>query len=162
MASTVIGIDPGVTGAIAVIKDGKLVGLIDMPTIQGVDGKRHINATAVFNYLKQHTALCAIAKIERVNAMPNAAPGKDGKRAKMGSQSAFNFGEGYGAVKAAVHIAGFSLQETTPIVWKRKAGLIGTPKDQSRLLAKRLHPNAELHLKKHHGRADAICIAMYG
>ena len=48
-----------------------------------------------------------------------------------------------------------------PQVWK-KAFSLGKDKEAARLRAMQLFPGAELRLKKHHGRAEALLLARYG
>jgi hypothetical protein len=48
-----------------------------------------------------------------------------------------------------------------PGIWKRTLAL-GKDKEASRLRAMQLYPGADLRLKKHHGRAEALLLASYG
>lgn len=167
MSRVVIGIDPGITGAVAILRDGELVSLFDMPVAKLADGKNHVDAIALAEEFRvRELPLDARVVVEEVNAMPGRASkaelAKGKSRQTIGATSAFNFGKGYGLILGVLYTLGFAPVTTRPAAWKRAAGLIGTEKDQSRLLAKRLHPNAVLDLKKHHGRADAILIANYG
>ena len=89
--------------------------------------------------------------LEKVHAMP-----------KQGVSSVFKFGVAYGAIKAVAHRFMREIHNPTPQAWKKFHGLIGTEKDASRVLARSIWPEAQLHLKKHHGRADALLLADYG
>jgi crossover junction endodeoxyribonuclease RuvC len=54
------------------------------------------------------------------------------------------------------------VQMVAPTKWKKAMMYgMGKEKDASRLAALRLYPKAELHLCKHHGRADAILMARW-
>ena len=159
--SRVIGIDPGVTGAIALLQNGNYQGVWDMPVITDSNGKKTPSGHALAELLRDHKPDLVV--IEKVNAMPSA-PGKDGKRRTMGAQSMFNFGRGFGVIDASTQILKLPTVYVTPAVWKRKCGLINAKKAIHRELATDLFPQAasELRLKKHHGRADALLIARHG
>ena len=46
----IIGIDPGITGAICFFEDGELKDVIDMPTMaSGNKNKKQINGSQIFN-----------------------------------------------------------------------------------------------------------------
>lgn len=161
MSDIVVGIDPGVTGAIAILaRHGTLINLWDMPTITDKGGKQHVNPVELAKILM--TAGKAAVRLEQVNAMPGR-PNKPGEaRRSMGATGAFNFGRNYGTIIGVVQALGMQLELVTPQAWKKSAGLVGTAKDYARTKAIQLYPNAQLGLKKHIGRADAILIARYG
>ena len=159
--SKVVGIDPGLSGAVAVLENGHYQAVHDIPLTTNSAGKRVPCAQGVALLLRDYWPDLVV--IEEVNAMPSAS-GKDGKRRTMGAQSMFNFGRGFGLVEAAVVIQKLKIEYVRPAAWKRRCGLINAKKDTHRQLAIDLFPNAEdeLRLKKHHGRADALLIARYG
>ena len=151
-----IGIDPGASGAIAVLDaKGYLLDHAPMPTFK--DGKStRVNAAALAGFLAEYDA-AKTAFVERVGAM-----GKDGVR--QGASSMFAFGHSAGVVEgvlAALHIPAVLI---TPQAWKKGAGLIGKDKDAARTIAARLYPfNRTLDLKgKGQALADAILIARIG
>lgn len=158
---TVIGIDPGLTGAVALLENGQFQAVHDIPLTTNSAGKRMPCAHGVALLLRDYRPDLVV--IEEVNAMPSA-PGKDGRRRTMGAQSMFNFGRGFGLVEAAAVILTLKVEYVRPAAWKRKCGLINAKKDTHRELALDIFPTAqdELRLKKHHGRADALLIARYG
>lgn len=151
-----IGIDPGVTGALAAVADGAFAGAWDMPTITLTSG-RCINVPELARVLRelraQHSGAALSVWIER-------AWGRPGEGARNG----FALGRGYGRVLGAVEALGLPLAHADPQQWKRRAGLLGQPKDASRLLAAELFPGAArlLTRKKDHGRAEALLIADHG
>ena len=159
--SKVIGIDPGRAGAIAMLEDGQFKAVHDMPLVIDSDGNKTICAHEVACMLRDYRPELVV--IELVNAMPSA-PGKDGKRRRMGGQSMFNFGRGFGLVEAAAAIQQFRIVYVRPAAWMRRCGLINANKDTHRERAADLFPQAayELRLKKHDGRADALLIARFG
>jgi len=145
-----IGIDPGLSGAIALLRNGEYAEVWDMPTMgRGSGTKQQINAAEVGNLLRECPPCTAY--MELVGAMPG-----------QGVSSMFNFGKAAGAVLGALGALQFPVVEVTPVRWKRTFDLIGKDKDMARTVAQQLMPQAPLSLKKHCGRADALLLAMYG
>ncbi len=145
MSDLIVGIDPGATGAIAFYdEESNKVDVFDLPMI----GKL-VDGYALGSYMRDEN-------IKRVNVE------KVGAMKGQGVTSMFNFGANYGAILGVCGCLGLSVNLVTPQKWKKKAGLIKKEKDASRQLAKTMFPLAPLDLKKHHGRADAILIAVYG
>lgn len=139
----VVAIDPGQSGAVALMVDGMLQGVIDMPmTYDEVSGV----------LLAAHMLFAApdIVVIEKVHSMP-----------KQGVASSFKFGKNYGIVIGVVTALSHPLVKMTPLEWKRANGLIGKEKDASRQLAMELWPQHadDFKLKKHDGRAEAALMA---
>ena len=148
-----IGIDPGVTGAIAALDaDNRLIALHDMPTV--TDGKkRRVNAPELATIIG---SICTEewkyhAYVENVHAMPG-----------QGVTSMFNFGRSAGIIDGVLGALHIPLTHVTPQKWKKAAGLIGKEKDQGRTRAIELYPSAPLSRKKDIGRADAILISRFG
>lgn len=151
----IIGIDPGVTGAVSFLSrnDLKLIEVFDMPVMQ--NGKRQqINPYELQRLmalrLKDAWPESEIY-LERVSAMRG-----------QGVTSMFNFGISFGIIQGVIAGLGLPVTMVTPQSWKRRAKLIGKNKDEGRTLAQRLYPLAELGRKKDIGRADAILIARFG
>ena len=159
--SKVVGIDPGLSGAVAMLVDGKYQAVADLPIKVDSAGSKTICAHGVACLLRDFKPDLVV--IELVNAMPRKNA-KTGQMVKMGAQSMFTFGRGFGLVEAAAAIQNFDIEYVRPAAWKRKAGLINANKDTHREKATELFPKAayELRLKKHDGRADALLIARYG
>jgi crossover junction endodeoxyribonuclease RuvC len=150
-----IGIDPGITGAIAFLQDDymKCIGLYDMPVMSLGKNKHQVNAAELAKILRDTKGEWheKVVYLEQVNAMPG-----------QGVSSMFNFGMGYGAVQGVCGALGYPLVLVRPNAWKKIAGLIGKPKESARTLAQQLYPEQDLSLKKHVGRADALLIARFG
>lgn len=158
----VIGIDPGVTGAIAVFQDGKFHAVHDIPfTAESKKSKKRVDVFALFHLLKVELAYiarpCAVY-LEHSHAMP-----------RQGVSSTFHYGRTTGIIEAALVGARMVNQDSpairiVPARWKRAMNLIGNflPKDADLKKARKLYPTAPLELKKHHNRADAILIGHYG
>ena len=150
----IIGIDPGLSGAIAVLESRKksILRLEDMPVVP--DGKkRKVSGHGLKEILKHYPrATVDMVYLERVSAMPG-----------QGVVSMFSFGRSVGAVEAAISLLELPLTYVTPQKWmERSAGLIGTVKDASRGKVLDLYPDADVLRKKDNGRADAVLIARYG
>lgn len=152
-----IGIDPGLSGAIAVIEGMEVMRVLDMPVTAKLHGSGNmVDARFLFAQLMELTSGCgalACFHIEAVNAMP-----------KQGVTSVFGFGHTAGVIEGVVAALGGPRHYWRPQQWKKPAGISGKDKDAARTLASRLYPNAAdaLARKKDDGRAEAILIAHYG
>jgi len=155
---THIGIDPGVSGAIAAILEDGSVRFFDMPVRKvksGKGAKSEYDASELASILQLDGIYCrSHATIERQQSMP-----------EQGVASTFKTGFGFGLLVGV--LAGLKLPYTvvSAVTWKRRMmDGMGKEKGASILRAKQLFPQTagELNLKKHHGRADALLIAAYG
>ncbi len=151
-----IGIDPGLTGAMALLKyNGEwptLIDVIDMPLMTLTGKKQQINAVGVANQIHSWiNGSIPVVYLEQVQAMPD-----------QGTVSMFNFGMGFGMLQGVVAAMKLPLVLVRPLAWKKRAGLLHTEKDAARTKAQQLFPKAELERKKDIGRADAILIAVFG
>lgn len=152
--SYVIGIDPGISGAIAVFRDGKLESVVDMPTVEIASGKtikRHISAATLRNILELDMYQFSHVVIEKVGAMPG-----------QGVTSMFNFGRSAGIIEGVVAALRMPHTYVTPQTWTKAVGR-AAGKDASRMRAMELFPSkAELFKRaKDDGRADAALIAYW-
>lgn len=164
-----LGIDPGQSGAIAILADGEPAGFIDMPLVERNIGKGfaidpRALAALIRGVMQQHQGAYMCAVVEYVNAMPATKGGDGAPRAAMGSSSAFRFGEGYGVVKGVLGALGIEWQLVFPQRWKAHHNLLKQQKDAARLRAIAIAPSmaAQLARKKDIGRADALLIALWG
>lgn len=147
----IVGIDPGVGGAIALLDDeGYYAGHLLMPTLK-VGSKSRVNGAALSAFLQCQTLTHCY--LEKVGAMPG-----------QGSSSMFTFGHAAGLVEGVVTGMGIPLTLVTPQAWKKAAGLIGTEKDAARSRAIQLFPGIRALDEKVKGQAvaDALLIARYG
>ena len=144
---TVIGIDPGQTGAVAILHGttGALIAVEDMPVID-----KRINAAALGDLLDPEVG--AMVVVEAVHAMP-----------KQGVSSSFNFGHSLGVIHGVIGALAMPQCNVTPQEWKKHHRLIGTAKGASRQRATELYPaHASLFARvKDDGRADAVLIARW-
>lgn len=164
MRSSILGIDPGVSGALALFApnlsaaSGARWQVIDMPVI----GERaELNASALRDWLRRMEP--EHAYLEFVAAMPSI-PDANGKRRGMGVTSAFRFGGMFFAIKAVLACCDVPFSLVTPQSWKKSASLMKSDKEASRLRALQLFPDqaAALARKKDQNRAEAMLIARYG
>lgn len=154
----VIGIDPGVGGAVALLaREDKLIAVEDMPTIAaGKTGRLKVNPAALNKILLAFATELAPdgesvqAVVELVAAWP-----------RQGVASSFAFGHTFGVIEGVLASLGIPYHLVHPNAWKRHYRL-GRDKEQSRALANRLFPGADLSRKQHHGRAEAMLLARYG
>lgn len=153
----IIGIDPGLTGAIALLDGDICLGVWDMPTTERTHGKGREVSPALLADILQDCVDAAddgvTCWIEQVSARPG-----------QGVTSMFTFGVTVGVVRGVVGTLGIKAYHVLPGTWKRSQGLTGRDKDASRTLAIERYPEVrhELCRKKDVGRADAILIGAYG
>ena len=151
----IIGIDPGISGAISIIENKKILEVYDTPTmIDGKKNKKQINSAQVTNIIKErmNDDQEVIVVVEHVNAMPG-----------QGVTSMFNFGQSFGVIKGICAALGLPIYFVRPSKWKKHFNLIKTNKDASRTKVIEAYPeiSSKLHRKKDSNRADAILIALY-
>ena len=151
----IIGIDPGISGAISIVENKKILEVYDTPTmIDGKKNKRQINSAQVSNIMKErlNTNKEVVVVVEQVNAMPG-----------QGVTSMFNFGQSFGVIKGICAALSLPIYFVRPTKWKKHFNLIKTNKDASRTKVIEAYPDisSKLHRKKDSNRADAILIALY-
>jgi hypothetical protein len=164
-----IGVDPGVTGALAVLADGRADELADMPICAADSGdKSVVDSVALAGWLRdvrgRFPGASFVVVIERVQPMPSQARhGRDGERRSMGATSAFNFGRAFEAARSVALAMGFRVVTVPSLTWKRSLGLDGQAKDVARVRAIARFPEAQRGLtrRKDGGRADALWIAKW-
>ena len=150
LLTSYVGIDPGLSGAIAIIRGGDYE-VHDIPIMLKGGGtiKNEINAGGMADIFRKNINSPPIVAIERVNAMPG-----------QGVASVFSLGDSFGVCRAVVAALKYPFFYITPTEWKKYYGLT-SDKEQARALAIKMFPEAELHLKKHIDRAEALLIAAY-
>ena len=153
----IIGIDPGISGSICFFEDGKILDVLEMPTmIDGKKNKKQVNGAQIYNEIS--TKIRGIEKqnlrviIEQVSAMPG-----------QGVTSMFNFGQSFGILKGICSAMQLPMYFVRPAKWKKYFGLIKSEKDASRTKAIEMFPyfSAQLSKKKDSNKADAILIASF-
>ena len=151
----VVGIDPGLNGAIAVLKDKKVLSITDMPVMaDGKKNKRQLNNAQLAEILRKNTSEGDEISIvvEQVNAMPG-----------QGVTSMFNFGQTFGAIKGVCAALQLPIFFVRPSKWKKYFELINSSKDSSRTKAIEMYPylSDQLAKKKDVNKSDAILIARF-
>lgn len=161
-----LGVDPGQSGAIALLADGVPQRFIDMPTMPRTTTGNEINGAQLAALLRgiliQYTGAHVLAIVENVHAMP-----------KGGVASTFKFGESFGKLKGVLEALGIGYRLVQPEKWKKHFGIqrskeervaLGRAyKDLSRTIAVQRFPalSEELARKKDAGRSDALLMALW-
>lgn len=145
----VVGVDPGCLGALALLQDGVLLEVLDMPYVtvrRGKSDKKEIDGYALTKSLRQWQA--DVGVIEQVGGMTGQS-----------ASAAFNFGRAAGAPEYIMVALDLRLVRVPPQTWKKRLGIKGD-KDDSRLAAMRLWPgkSALFQRKKDDGRAESALV----
>ena len=116
-----LGADPGLTGGLGIVEDGRLRCAVRLPVMETRRGKT-LDAVMLAQWLDARPAVDVVV-IERAQAMP-----------KQGSSSGFNYGRGYGALEAVLRLTypEARMEWVAPSAWKRALGLNA---DKSRSLS---------------------------
>ena len=151
----IIGIDPGLSGAIAVLDDLKVFDMFDMPVMsEGKKNKNQLNSAQLVNIIKKHIISNGqtFVIVEQVSAMPG-----------QGVTSMFNFGQTFGSIKGICAALNLPIFYVRPAKWKKHFELINASKDASRTKVIEMYPSisGRLTRKKDVNKADAILIARY-
>ena len=151
----IIGIDPGLSGAIAILEDNKVLNIFDMPVMaEGKKNKRQLNSAQLVNIIRDNTASIdeVAVVVEQVNAMPG-----------QGVTSMFNFGQTFGAIKGVCAALNLPIFFVRPSKWKKHFELINSSKDSSRTKTIEMYPSLsnQLSKKKDVNKSDAILIARF-
>jgi len=151
----IIGIDPGVSGAICILTNGKITEIYEMPTmIDGKKNKKQVNGAEVTNIINKELVneKDINVVIEHVSAMPG-----------QGVTSMFNFGQSFGVLKGICAALKLPVHFIRPVKWKKHFNLINTEKDASRTKVIEVFPyiSSKISKKKDANKADAILIASY-
>jgi len=151
----IIGIDPGLSGAIAILQDNKVLSIFDIPVMsEGKKNKRQLNSALLVSLLRENidnNEEVAVV-VEQVNAMPG-----------QGVTSMFNFGQTFGAIKGICAALELPIFFVRPSKWKKHFDLINSSKDSSRTKAIEMYPklSKQLAKKKDVNKSDAILIARF-
>ena len=160
----IIGIDPGISGAICFFESGEIKEIIDIPNMaEGKKNKRQVNGAEVTNIFNKvintnHDKMGSRDEnevkvvIEHVTAMPG-----------QGVTSMFNFRQSFGVIKGICAALKLPIYFVRPAKWKKYFNLIKTEKDASRTKAIEIFPyiSSQLSKKKDANKADAILLASF-
>ena len=153
----VIGIDPGISGSICFFEDGKIVDVVEMPTMtEGKKNKKQVNGSQIFNEISDKIKKLDKKDIKVVIEQVSAMPGQ-------GVTSMFNFGQSFGILKGICSAMQLPMYFVRPAKWKKYFNLINSEKDASRTRAIEIFPyfSGQLSRKKDSNKADAILIASF-
>ena len=151
----ILGIDPGLSGAIAILEKKKVLNLFDMPVMaEGKKNKKQLNSAQLVNIIKENSVGGEeiVVVVEQVNAMPG-----------QGVTSMFNFGQTFGAIKGVCAALKLPIFFVRPSKWKKHFELINSSKDSSRTKVIEMYPSLsnQLSKKKDVNKSDAILIARF-
>ena len=153
----IIGIDPGISGSICFLDNGKILDVIEMPIMaDGKKNKKQVNGSQVYNEIskriKQFEKNQIRVVIEHVSAMPG-----------QGVTSMFNFGQSFGILKGICTAMQLPMYFVRPAKWKKYFNLLNSEKDARRTRAIEIFPyfSSQLSRKKDSNKADAILIASF-
>ena len=153
----IIGIDPGISGSICFFEDGRILEVVEMPTmIEGKKNKRQVNGSQIYNEILKKINNTKKDNVRVVIEQVSAMPGQ-------GVTSMFNFGQSFGILKGICSAMQLPIYFVRPAKWKKYFGLINSEKDASRTRAIEMFPyfSSQLSKKKDSNKADAILIASF-
>ena len=136
----IIGIDPGLSGGIAVLDDLKIFDIYDMPIMsEGKKNKNQLNSAQLVNIIKKNTIPNGdtFLIVEQVSAMPG-----------QGVTSMFNFGQTFGSIKGICAALSLPIFFVRPAKWKKHFDLINSSKDASRTKVIEMYPSISPRLSK--------------
>lgn len=141
MSTAIIGIDPGMSGGIAMLEKDKPPLVEKMPETE----------RDLFDFLTElYSTVDSLPKayIEAVHAMP-----------KQGVTSSFTFGASYGGLRMALVAVGIPFETVPPGTWQRAMSCLSKgDKNVTKRRAQELFPS----VKVTHAKADALLIAAFG
>jgi len=147
-----IGIDPGLSGALArIVPSAGIAEAVPLPTLS--DGtRRFLDLMAIREILTGWiSGTSPSVLLERAQPMPRDGP-----------VGAFRYGEVYGALKAVLACLEIPFETVHPATWKARM-LESKGKDAARILATQLFPQKEalFRPKNSHNMAEALLLAEY-
>ncbi len=153
----IIGIDPGISGSICFFENGKILDVIEMPTMtDGKKNKRQVNGAQIYNEISKRIEKLEKQSVRVIIEQVSAMPGQ-------GVTSMFNFGQSFGILKGMCSAMQLPMYFVRPAKWKKYFGLINSEKDASRTKVIEMFPyfSSQLSKKKDSNKADAILIAYF-
>ena len=136
----IIGIDPGLSGGIAILDDLKIFDIYDMPIMsEGKKNKNQLNSAQLVNIIKKNIISNGdtFLIVEQVSAMPG-----------QGVTSMFNFGQTFGSIKGICAALNLPIFFVRPAKWKKHFDLINSSKDASRTKVIEMYPSISPRLSK--------------
>jgi crossover junction endodeoxyribonuclease RuvC len=158
----VLGIDPGLDGAVAFLSHNRMPDVFDLPT-QAIEGggsiRRRIDARGLRKLIRDHCPATEPVMVVIESLSAGQRPGSDR------TSSAQSVGSQYrtrGALEATLELLGLFPREVHAMTWKRWYG-IGKDKKDSLQVARELYPSLmdALRTKSTHNRGEALLIARW-
>jgi hypothetical protein len=142
----VAGIDPGVSGALALHDGGKLTAVEDMPVY---DGRTDPVALTTILEVWQPD----VVYMEHTQPMP-----------RNGNIASFSLGMNSGIIIGVVGSLQHPFVRVRPVAWKRKMSVLHMDKNAVRGTVREIYPEWADTFKrtKDHNRAEAVLISRYG
>ena len=138
----IIGIDPGISGSICFFENGKILEVIEMPTMtDGKKNKKQVNGSQIYNEISKRIVKIDKNEIRVIIEQVSAMPGQ-------GVTSMFNFGQSFGILKGICSGMQLSMYFVRPTRWKKYFNLINSEKDASRTRAIEIFPYFSSQLSK--------------
>ena len=153
----IIGIDPGITGSICFFEDGKIIDVVEMPSMaEGKKNKKQVNGAQIYHEIISRIKHLKKEEIKVIIEQVSAMPGQ-------GVTSMFNFGQSFGILKGICSAMQLPMFFVRPAKWKKYFNLINSEKDASRTRAIEIFPyfSSQLSKKKDSNKADAILLASF-
>ena len=153
----IIGIDPGLSGSICFFENGKILDVVEMPTMtDGKKNKKQVNGSQIYNEILKKISHLDKSDVKVVIEQVSAMPGQ-------GVTSMFNFGQSFGILKGICSAMQLPVYFVRPAKWKKYFNLINSEKDASRTKAIEIFPyfSSQLSKKKDSNKADAILISSF-
>lgn len=150
----ILGVDPGGSGALALLDGTELIQVDDMPVFEvkrGTGFTKELNVQALLMLLdRMKPDTCWFEKV--------------GPRETDSNKSAFSFGRVAGMCEGVIRGRGIPFRDVPPATWKVKMRLVHQAKDDARFMAQSRWPAmaGQFSRKKDDGRAEAALIADYG
>jgi len=157
MSKFYIGIDGGLSGAIAVLKGKELVEVMVMPTQPVGNGRNEYDCQAIIDFLSKYKDATVI--LEKAQYTP-----------ALGGISSFAFGKSYGTMIGILSALKMRYHLVAARTWQTKVFRDqphANTKEASVIIAQRLFPGfrfvaTERSKKPHDGMTDATLIGYYG
>lgn len=149
----ILGIDPGLSGAVAILDDGQLVEIVDIEATES-----RINCAHLASLIHKHQPEFAICEL--VSSRPG-----------QGVTSTFTFGHALGSITGVLAALGVPYLLIRPQSWQGHFGIQSSSKDKGihkqeiADIAQSLYPAASLYGPRgglRDGRSDALLLAHYG
>ena len=153
----IIGIDPGISGSLCFFNDGKIIDLVEMPSMaEGKKNKKQVNSAQIYNEISLRIKGIEKKDIKVVIDQESAMPGQV-------VTSMFNLGLSFGVLKGICSAMQLPMYFVRPAKWKKYFNLINSEKDASRTKPIQIFPyiSEKLSKKKDSNKADAILIASF-